>query len=88
MPALTSSVTFSVGLLVVGGCLVLLPASTEAWIGTMYRNRERQALADYEDDTPAFRPQAPVARTGMWYQQRRSGGNLPEVRLQIYLLCN
>ena len=50
----------------------------------MYRNRERQALADYEDDTPAFRPQAPVARTGMWYQQRRSGGNLPEVRLQIY----
>lgn len=54
-----------------------LPAS--AWMGSMYRGREPSRMSpDYEDE-PAIVASAPVPRTGMWYQQRRSAMDLLQV---------
>ncbi|OQV21865.1 putative Prohormone-3 [Hypsibius exemplaris] len=73
MPNMAVIVTFVIVLVV---CLTVQPAA--AWMGSMYRNREA-LRPDYDDDMPAFRGGgAPVARTGMWYQQRRSGANALE----------
>jgi hypothetical protein len=57
--------------------LAMVPTAN-AWMGSMYRNREALRPSDY-DEMPFYRPGNPMPRTGMWYQQRRSALNLPEV---------
>ncbi|XP_055344718.1 ITG-like peptide isoform X2 [Paramacrobiotus metropolitanus] len=57
---------------------VLWSQPVTAWMGAMYRNREafRPVSNDYDDEPAAAAAGAPIPRTGMWYQQRRSAMDL------------